>query len=264
MKNLKILLFGILLVSMHMTSCKKDADQQFQNAGNQPSQQDALAQNNKKFFEKSITIYNADKTKSTTLRFRAASKKALENVALDKIEFTLVKSPEPKDLVTSTIPGDDDEGYSASSGKNAPQSTNEEQALPGDPGDAIQVDLPLASKTEPIFIKVNSKAALNNGTMRSATGQVKPPYWWDSHVFYSGLSQNMRKENLHYTGSSHLDFYPYYYINGSGWVYQAPWHSLTPSNRDASYKNCYHAVGADCYWHSPKTFTLGFYPSCGS
>src|SRR6059058_3215138 len=101
MKNLIILLFGILLVSMHLTSCKKDADQQVKL--NTP------AGNKENLFEKSITIYNADKTNSTTLRFRAASKEALENAALDKIEFTLVKNPEsapePKDLATSTIPG---------------------------------------------------------------------------------------------------------------------------------------------------------------
>src|SRR4051812_14880938 len=62
MKNLKILTFGILLVGM--ASCKKDVDQQLQNGANQQLQQDVLAENKGKLFEKSITIYNANKTNS--------------------------------------------------------------------------------------------------------------------------------------------------------------------------------------------------------
>src|SRR4051794_36440438 len=59
MKNLKILTFGILLVGM--ASCKKDVDQQLQKSANPQLQQDALAENKGKLFEKSITVYNADK-----------------------------------------------------------------------------------------------------------------------------------------------------------------------------------------------------------
>jgi hypothetical protein len=158
MKNLKILTFGILLIGMSLTSCKKDADQQFQNAGNQQLQPDAQAQNKEKLFERSITIYNADKTTSTTLRFRAASKEQLDKMALENIEFTLVKTPESAKEATgvaaSTLPGD--EGYAAYSGKDASQlqSTNEKQVLPAD---GIQIDLPSLPKTESISIEVKSK-----------------------------------------------------------------------------------------------------------
>ena len=81
MKNFKILTLGILLVGMQLTSCKKDVDQQFQNNGNQQLQPDAQAINTEKLFDRSITVYNAEKTNSTTIRFRAASKELLDKMA---------------------------------------------------------------------------------------------------------------------------------------------------------------------------------------
>lgn len=165
-------MFGILLVGV-LTSCKKDADRQ--------TQQGTTPENKAKVFEKSLTVYNADKTNSTTLRFRAASKEQLDNMALENMEFTLVKTPESATEATgvaaATIPGD--EGSSVFSNKDASpsQSTTEKQVLPDD---GIQVDLPFELKTKPISIQVKSKD-LNNGTAARALANDCTPVTCDYH-----------------------------------------------------------------------------------
>lgn len=173
MKNLKVFTFSILLVGMHLTSCKKDADQQLQPG--------TPAGNKEKLFEKSLTIYNADKSNSTTLRFRAASKVQLDKMALENIEFTLVEIPvsatEATGMAASTLPGD--EGSSVFSNKDASQSqsTNEKLVLPED---GIQVDLPFEPKTKSISIQVKSKD-LNNRAAALALASNCTPVSIDYH-----------------------------------------------------------------------------------
>jgi hypothetical protein len=187
MKNLKILMFGILLVGMHLTSCKKDADQQFQNAGNQQSQPDAQAQSKEKLFQKSITIYNADKTKSTILRFSAVKKELLDKMSLNNTEFTLVKNPESATEATGVdAPAiSDDEGYSAYSNKDVSQSTNDKQVLPED---GIMLDFPSLSKTESIAIDVKSK------DLNSTKDQAASSY---SYVTYYTGGRKIQVTNLY-------------------------------------------------------------------
>jgi hypothetical protein len=253
MKNLKWVLPGILLVCMHLTSCKKDADQQHQ--------QNAPAENKEKLFEKSLTIYNADKTKSTTLRLSAASKELLDK-SLERTEFTLVKTPvsaEATGLDTSTTRSDGMGYVASSSAQNAPQSTNGEQALPGDARDAIQVDFPSASKkAEPITIKVKSKD-LNNSTMRSATEQAQSSTWWDS--YFSFRSTGINDVVIRYYGDTYIDVYWYWY-----WFYD--WHYSGYSNRlyfnksaEGWGKNCKIPTGFDVYFRSGDYYWISWYPS---
>jgi predicted DNA binding CopG/RHH family protein len=244
MKNLKILTFGILLVGM--ASCKKDVDQQLQNGANQQLQQDALAQNKGKLFEKSITIYNADKTNSTTLRFRAASKEQLDKMPLANLEFTLVKTPESStnatDVTASNIAGD--EGYSASSRKDAAQNTNARQ---GAPEDAIQVDLPFESKTESVSIQVKSKD-LNKQQASPSTLSYK-------FYYISGYHR------IKVTNYSYKPIYVYFYKYNGGWIYSGYSYELF-QNTYAYYSNCTRTVGAEVDYPYTHNYVVNFYRSC--
>jgi len=214
MKNLKILTFGILLAGIYLTSCKKEADRQ--------PQQGTPPENTAKLFEKSLTIYNADKTNSTTLRFRSASKTQLDKMALENMDFTLVETPEAlteaPGLTAPTIAGE--KGISSYSGKNATlsQSMSEKQVLPAD---AIQVDLPLESKTKPFSIEVKSRN-LNNGTLRPE--QAATTYYWN--FYYKSLWHKIQVTNLN-PNPIHVYFYNYtFQWNYTGinyWLYQNGW-----------------------------------------
>src|SRR5690349_12596804 len=132
MKNLKILTFGALLIGIFITSCKKDVDQQ--------PQQFASTENQDNAVEKSVKIYNADKTNSTTLRFRAASKEILDK--MPNVEFTLATNPEVDTKATGKVAPTlaTDEGLSGYIDNGAallPQGINK-----AFPKDAIQVELP--------------------------------------------------------------------------------------------------------------------------
>src|SRR4051812_40292748 len=139
MKNLKIFTFGFLLIGLYLTSCKKDVDQQLQ--------QSTPAENKENLFEKSLTVYSADKTSSTILCFRAASKELLDKMSLEDMEFTLDKAPElSSDASDLAAPATtEDAGFSnySKGGALLPQSLTERMQIPTD---AIQVELPSLPK----------------------------------------------------------------------------------------------------------------------
>jgi len=246
MKNLKILAFGILLAGMNLTSCKKDVDQQLQNGANQQLQQDAQIQNKGKLFEKSLTVYNADKTNSTTLRFRADSKEKLDKMQLENLEFTLVKTSESAtnatDVTASNIAGD--EGYSASSRTGAAQNTNARQ---GSPEDAIQVDLPFEPKTESVSIQVKSKD-LNKQQASPSTLSYK-------FYFISG------DHRIKVTNYSYKPIYVYFYKYNGGWIYSGYSYELF-QNTYAYYSNCNRTVGAEVDYPYTHNYVVNFYKSC--
>jgi hypothetical protein len=252
MKNLKILTFGILLIGMSLTSCKKDADQQFQNAGNQQLQPDAQAQNKEKLFERSITVYNADKTNSTTLRFRAASKELLDKMPLDNTEFTLVKAPEsaPEAKGVDAPAISDDKGYSAFSGKDASQiqNTNEKQVLPKD---GIMIDLPSLPKTKAFSIEVKSKTLNNSATAQAAS------YSYYTFWYKSGYSK-IQVTNLAYNNPIGVYFYYWYYPY---WYYSG-YHFTLYQNGWATYWYCNRTVGTYVYYNPGWWYRITFYPTC--
>jgi len=252
MKNLKIFSFGILLIGMCMTSCKKDADQQFQNAGNQQRQPDDLAQNKEKLFEKSITIYNADKTNSTTLRFRAASKDQLDKIPLDNLEFTLAKTPEsaPEAKGVDAPAISDNAGYSDYSNTAASQIQNANEKL-ASPQKGIQIDLPSWSKTKPFSIEVKSKT-LNN----TAKDQAAASYSYYSFFYISGYHK-IQVTNLAYNSPLSVYFYNYYY----GWHYSGYAWTLY-YNGWARYWYCSRTVGAGVYYNPGYWYRINYYPSC--
>jgi hypothetical protein len=249
MKNLKILTFAILLIGMSLTSCKKDADQQFQNAGNQQNQQDARAINKEKLFERSITVYNADKTNGTTLRFRAASKDLLDKMPLDNMEFTLVKNPKSPTNATSvdapTI--SDNAGYSAFSGKDASQlqSTNDKQILPKD---GIQIDLPNLAKTESISLQVKSKN-FNKGPSEAATYYYK--------FYFRDWAHKIQVNN--YYSTSLIVYFDYWY--STKWYYSGYGYTLYNGGW-AWYRNCSRIVGAEVYYQYYHNFTVYYWSNC--
>jgi hypothetical protein len=250
MKNSKILLFGILLVGMHLTSCKKDADQPpIQNGTNQQIQPDNQAQNKVNLFEKSITVYSADKTNSTTLRFRAASKDLLDKMPLDNIEFTLVKNPEsPKNAAGVDAPAiSDNAGYSGYSGNDASllQGTNEKQVLPKD---GIEIDLPNLTQTESVSLQVKSKN-FNKGPSTAAT------YYYN--FYYRSWGHKIQVNNYYSTPLSvYFDYwyYPYWYYSGYHYtLYNGGW---------AWYRNCSNIVGAEVYHQSSYSYVVYYWSSC--
>ena len=268
MKNLKLLSFGILMVSLSLTSCKKDADLQ-------PSQA-APPQNNQKVFEKSLTVYNADKTNSTILRFSAASQELLNDI--DKSEFTLVETPDAADEAgrpaTKATTGDDgsadysdkdasmiDAGLPNASAPNAglPNASqlNKANEKPVLPEDGIQIDLPLEMKTKSFSLQVKSKD-LNNSTTSSATQQVAPSSSYYASRFYY-ISGYHRIKVTNYMAYSPVAVYFYNYRYGwnySGYAFKLGY------NTYARYQHCSRTVGARVYYNYYRNFTVRYYPYC--
>jgi len=253
MKNLKILTFGILLIGMSLTSCKKDADQQFQNTGNQQLQPDAQAKNKEKLFERFITIYNADKTTSTTLRFRADSKEKLDKIPLQNLEFTLAKAPEsaPEAKGVDAPAIADDKGYSAFSGKDASQIQGTNEKL-GSPKDGIQIDLPSWPKSKPFSIDVKSK------NLNKEQASAAASYWYYSFFYISGYSK-IQVTNYAYNNPLAVYFYNYYWgWNYSGYAYTLYYYGW------ARYWYCYRTVGAGVYYNPGYYYRVTYWPSCYS
>jgi len=230
MKNSKIIIFSILLVGIYLTSCKKDADQQLQ--------QGTPAGNKEKLFEKSLIIYNADKTNSTTLRFRAASKELLDKMPLENTEFTLVETPdsatEATGVAAATIPSD--EGSSGYSNKDASmlQSTNEKQVFPED---AIQVDLPFAPKTKPISIQVKSKS------LNSEQAVAAPCNLGRLIIYHPGRFHHIKVTNLNICP---ILVYFYHKDLLGNWIFSGFSYNLSKS-WSAWYFNPTWVVGANVY-----------------
>jgi hypothetical protein len=233
MKNLKIFTFGILVVGMHLTSCKKDVDQQLQ--------QSTPAENKENVFEKSVTVYNADKTNNTTLRFRAVSKEQLDKMS--NVEFTLIKNPEvdPKaiELIAPTIAGD--EGFSGYLDKGAsllPQGMN--KALPKD---AIQIELPNLPSVGSSALEMTSKD--ESVTAASTT-----------FYFVSGYHR-IQVTNRH-TRPIIVDFYSF---AGGLWRYSGFSYKLF-QNTFAWYQHCTRTVGADVTYPTQFRFKVTYTPFC--
>ena len=257
MKNLKFLSFGILIVSMSLTSCKKDADLNLKAAPTQNAQ---------KVFERSLTVYNADKTNSTILRFSAASQELLNDI--DKSEFTLVETPDAADeagrAATKTTTGD--EGSADYSDKDAsmidaglPNASqlNKANEKPVLPEDGIQIDLPLEMKTKSFSLQVKSKD-LNNSTTSSATQQVAPSSSYYASRFYY-ISGYHRIKVTNYMAYSPVAVYFYNYRYGwnySGYAFKLGY------NTYARYQHCSRTVGARVYYNYYHNFTVKYYPYC--
>jgi hypothetical protein len=246
MKNLKIFMFGILMVSLHLTSCKKDAELQ--------SKQDAPAENKEKLVETSLTVYNANKTTSTTLRFRAASQEQLDHAGLENLEFTLVKTPEAaaeaRDLPASAIAGDEGSSGYSNTNANLANSADEKQVSLED---GIQVDLPLLAKTENVSIEVKSKD-LNNGSISSATEQAAVTLYYK--FWYKSGYHRIKVTNLHKN-----PIYPYYYYYYNYWHYTG-YHYKLYKYGWAWYRNCYRTTGAKVYYPYYHYYRVDFYKYC--
>ena len=234
MKNLKILLFGTLLVGMHLTSCKKEVNQQLQ--------QGTPSENKANVFEKSLTVYSADKTNSTTLRFRAASKEQLDKMR--NVEFTLVTQPElpaEAELTAPAIKGE--EGFSsyAKGATLLPTSITTKPALPPN---AIQVDLPQMPKV--------ADMALNVASVDEAVGGPA-----DITVFYYRSNYHrIRVTNFH-PRSIIVDFYNYF----NGWHYSGFSYQLF-QNTYAWYQHCTRTVGADVTHGNRYNYVVRFVRFC--
>ncbi|HYO06645.1 MAG TPA: hypothetical protein VER14_06655 [Phototrophicaceae bacterium] len=269
MKNLKFLSFGILMVSLSLTSCKKEADLQ--------AEQAAPSQNNQQVFERSLTVYNADKTTSTTLRFSAASKELLNDI--DNTEFTLVETPEADDEAgrpaTKTTTGDDgsadysDEGVSRldASLPNLPNASQPIAGLPNAsqlnranekpvlPEGGIQIDLPSDMKTKPFSLQVKSKD-LNNSTTSSATQQAATSYYASRFYYISGYHRIKVTNYMAYSPVA-VYFYNYRYgWNYSGYAFKVGYYQY------ARYQHCTRTVGARVYYNYYRNFTVRYYPYC--
>jgi hypothetical protein len=167
---------------------------------------------------------------------------------LEDLEFTLVKTPEAateaRDLVASTIPGD--EGSSGFSDKNAsllPNSTNEKQVLPED---AIQVDLPFEPKIGSISIDVKSKDLSKEQVAAAA-------YY---KFYYTSGYHRIKVTNFHIRPII-VDFYSY----ANGWKYSGYSYKLY-QNTYAWYSNCSRTVGAGVTYPFYHNYKVNFYPSC--
>jgi len=253
MKNLKIPMFGILMACLYLTSCKKDADLQHQ--------QDTPAENKEKLFEKSLPVFNADKTNSTTLRFRAASQELLDKMQLENTEFTLVETPvltnEAARPATRSTGGD--EGSANYSDKDAsplnaslPNSSNEKQVLPED---AIQIDFPLEPKTKSFSLEVKTKG-LNNGTTRSATEQATTAYYYSKFYFINGWHR-IKVTNLMSSSPIAVYFYNYYF----GWYYSGYAFTLYNYGGGGQDWHCSRTVGATVYSYYYHHYYVNYYSS---
>ena len=271
MKNLKFLSFGILMVSLSLTSCKKEADVQLDPA--------APPQNNQKVFERSLRVYNADKTTSTTLRFSAASKELLNDI--DNTEFTLVETPEVDNEAgrpaTKTTTGDD--GSANYSDKDAsmvdaslpnvsqPNASQPIAGLPNTsqlnradekpvlPEGGIQIDLPSDMTTKSFSIEIKTKG-LNNSTTSASTQQAGTSYYASRFYYISGWHR-IKVTNLMYNSPIRAYFYNYRY----GWNYSG-YTFLLGYGGWARYQHCTRTVGARVYYYYYRNFRVNYYSYC--
>ena len=274
MKKLTSLSFGILMVSLSLTSCKKEADLQ--------PEQTSPPQNDQQVFERSLTVYNADKTNSTTLRFSAASKELLNDI--DNTEFTLVETPEADDeagIPATKITTDDDGSSDYSKGDvskldaalpnvsqpnasqpiaglpNGSQLNSRANEKPVLPEGGIQIDLPVEMKTKSFSLQVKSKD-LNKSTTSSATQQVAPSSSYYASRFYY-ISGYHRIKVTNYMAYSPVAVYFYNYRYGwnySGYAFKLGYYQW------ARYQRCTRTVGARVYYNYYRNFTVRYYPYC--
>jgi len=232
MKNLKILTFGIVLVGMHLTSCKKEVDQQLQ--------QGTPSENKAKVFEKSLTIYSQDKTLSTTLRLQAP-RELLDKVDLSKINFTLAKDQELTlpEKVAPTLATD--EGLS---GFTTEASLLPSTVKPALPPNAIQVDLPQMPKVADMALHVVSVDEAVGGPA-------------DITVFYYRSNYHRIRVTNYHPRSIIVDFYNYF----NGWHYSGFSYQLF-QNTYAWYQHCTRTVGADVTHGNRYNYVVRFVRFC--
>jgi len=217
---------------MYLTSCKKDVDQQFQ--------QSTPSENNAKVFEKSLTVYSADKTNSTTLRFRAASKEQLDKMR--NVEFTLVTQPElpaETELTAPAIKGEEGISSYAKGATLLPTSITTKPALPEN---AVQIEAPYLPKISSMALNVVSKD-------ESVVNDL-------SAFFYVSGYHRIKVTNNHFR-SIGVDFYNYF----NGWHYSGFSFELF-QNQFAWYQHCTRTVGAQVFYVRAHNFTVRYVLFC--
>ncbi|MEO6001073.1 MAG: hypothetical protein ABIN89_29760 [Chitinophagaceae bacterium] len=192
MQVLKFSLLALSLSTLFLASCKKEAKVA-------PPEG-----NTTKLFARTLKVYNADGTNSATLRFQSLSEELLSSIALDKFDFTLVKTP-----AQST--GDLNNLSTTSQGtlNFSEKNTNRE---PGN-GDVLQpsdkviyINMVADAKTTSISIEVKSKKI--DDARGNRDNSIQTLYPAGVQVFFHGATSwhKVQIDNLSYNALN-VSFY---------------------------------------------------------
>lgn len=227
-------MFGIILVGMHLASCKKDVKQQVQQA--------TPSENKAQLFEKSLTVYSADKALSTTLHIKAATPELLNKVS--SMKFTLSANVQaPKSQVT-TLPAD--EGIAAFSKGVTLLPHNVSTPKPDLSEKAIQIEAPDLPKVANMALNVSSA----DEAVAAGPADIEAFFYRSGWHYIEVLNRHRR--------SIGVDFYSFF---RGQWRYSGYSFELF-RNQSAWFQHCSRTVGADVFYVAAHNFTVFYVHFC--
>lgn len=256
MKALKISAFALLVSGMFLTSCQKDRDEVMDTppAANSSKAADPSSLKIKepeKLFERTLKVFDAGKTKSTTLRLRASSKQTLDRLNLDNMEFTLVNTP------ASVLQQKGNPGTALKQGATlaSKQGATRDAKTPDElkiPDNAIVMDFPFEAKNTPVSIEVSSKpgkaAQLSTDAQAMAT----------SYLYLSGSNwHRIQVTNLGYNA-----IYAAFYYHYWGYKYYSGYAYTLYQNGWSYYYNCSYSVGVNLTFYGAYRYRYTWWSTC--
>jgi hypothetical protein len=258
MNTLKVSVFAVLLSGMYLASCQKDHDKVTDTPATANSTKAADAASLKikepeKLFERTFKVFDASKTKSTTLRLRAASQQTLDRLNLQDMEFTLVNTPAHV-LQQTTTPGTSPKQGAALSSK---QGASRDAKGPGAlniPDNAIVMDFPFETTNGPISIEVSGKAPK---TQQLTTGPDALSLATSYLYLYGSSWHRVKVTNL----TANLIYTTFYYHFGNYGYYSGYAYNLY-LNGYSYYYNCNYSVGVHLTFYNAYHYRYDYWINC--
>ncbi|MEI6948768.1 hypothetical protein V9K67_16375 [Paraflavisolibacter sp. H34] len=260
MKALKASVFALLLSGMYLTSCQKDHDQQMDTPvaanstkANNPGSDPAAIKikEPEKLFERTLKVFDASKTKSTTLRLRASSQKTLDGLNLNDMQFTLVATPSNLLQQSAAPTSSKEKGGTLFSQLGATRDSKKAQDLTI-PENAIAMDFPDA-KNEPVSIEVSSKAKANLSSTDPAAQALATSY-----LYLSGTNwRRVQVTNLGYNA-----IYTAFYYHYWGYKYYSGYAYTLYNNGWSYYYNCNYSVGVNLTFYGAYRYRYTWWSNC--
>ncbi|MEI6950880.1 hypothetical protein V9K67_27115, partial [Paraflavisolibacter sp. H34] len=227
---------------MYLTSCQKDHDQVMDTpvaanstkANNPGSDPAAIKMKEpEKLFERTLKVFDASKTKSTTLRLRASSQKTLDGLNLDDMQFTLVQTPSNLLQQSAAPTSSKEKGGTLFSQLGATKDSKKAEDLKI-PDNAIMMDFPNEATNAPVSIEVSSKAKANLSSADPAAQALATSY-----LYLSGTNWHRVQVTNLGTNAIYSAFYYHYF----GYKYYSGYAYTLYQNGWSYYYNCNYSVG---------------------